>query len=282
MVGPRIAMLGLGAMNSAILDGILNSATEPSDVVGTTRTPETANQKADEFKIEVIPEQVEGEANSRVAGGSDVVFLGVLPHQVTGLCSEIAGALKKHTLVVSVAAGVTIEMLESTLPKGQPVLRAMPNTPVGVGNGVVGITPGLSVSTAHIRQVKSLLEDTGVVHVIEENQMDALGAITGSGPGYLYYLAEHMTAAGVGMGFDPETASQLVARTLQGASQILIDRLSARTADAATLRADMCIPGGTTERAIKLFDKYSMGEAIQTGVKGSAERSAEITEQLAN
>lgn len=277
---PQIAMLGLGSMNGAILAGLLESTVTPEQVQATTRSAATAGERAAHYGIRVLAEQDDAEANRRAAAEADIVFLGVKPHGILDLAAEIAEALKPQAVVVSVAAAISVDMLEAALPAGQPVIRSMPNTPLSVGLGVVGLVPGSHVSPADTETVAELLGASGAVHVIEESQIDALTGISGSGPAYAFYLAEQMARAGEELGLDPALAADLAAQTIYGAGKMLVQHQSAGTADAAGLRQAVCSPNGTTERAIDAFDEHGLPAAVRAAVNASARRSAEITDEL--
>ncbi|WP_218221290.1 pyrroline-5-carboxylate reductase [Nesterenkonia sp. Act20] len=275
---PRVAMLGLGSMNGAILAGLLASSVQPEDVVATTRSTATAQARAEEHGVTVLAEAEDPQANQIAAGQADIIFLGVKPPGIVGLAESIADSLKPDAVVVSVAAAISVEMLQDALPHGQPVIRSMPNTPLSVGLGVVGLVPGAHASEADTRRVQDLLAACGAVHVIEESQIDALTGISGSGPAYAFYLAEQMADAGVRLGLDPALAADLAAQTLYGAGKMLVSD----GADAAALRKAVCSPNGTTERAIHAFDEHGFPAAVTAAVTASATRSAEITDELRN
>ncbi|WP_044495260.1 pyrroline-5-carboxylate reductase [Nesterenkonia massiliensis] len=278
MTAPKIAMLGLGSMNGAILAGLLGAGVPAENITATTRTAASAQAKADQYGVQVLAEESTAEANQRAAASAGVVFLGVKPPQITGLCAEIRDALKPGAVVASVAAAVTVAMMEQALNPGQPVIRTMPNTPLSVGLGVVGLTPGRSTDQQHTEQVAQLLGTSGRVHVLPEEQIDALTGVAGSGPAYAFYLAEHMAAAGVEMGLDPQLAADLAAQTIYGAGKMLVENLG--THDAAQLRRNVTSPNGTTQKAIETFDAADMGSAIRSGAQASSTRAAEITEEL--
>ncbi|GAB3192731.1 pyrroline-5-carboxylate reductase [Nesterenkonia suensis] len=276
----RIAMLGLGSMNGAILSGFLASGVAADDVVATSRTAASGQARAAQHGITVLSEEEDAEANRRAAAEADVVFLGVKPHGIVALCEEIREVLKPEAVVVSVAAAVDLQMMQSALRDGQPVIRSMPNTPLSVGLGVVGLVPGAHVSQEQTDRVAGLLESCGAVHVIEEGQIDALTGISGSGPAYAFYLAEHMAAAGVELGLDPDLAADLAAHTVHGAGRMLVENHATGEADAAALRRAVCSPNGTTERAIRQLDEHGVSRAVVAAVAASAHRSAEMTAAL--
>ncbi|GFZ87105.1 pyrroline-5-carboxylate reductase [Nesterenkonia alkaliphila] len=278
MTGPKIAMLGLGSMNGAILTGLLSSGVSPEQVVATSRSSESAQRRSQHYGVQVLAEENDDAANRTAAAQAEIVFLGVKPYQITDLCAGIKDALKPGAVVVSVAAAVTLEMMEAALAEGQPVIRTMPNTPLSVGAGVVGLSAGTHTSQQQVELVAELLGASGSVHVIPEEQIDALSAIAGSGPAYAFYLAEQMAAAGAELGLDPELAAGLAAETIYGAGKMLLENQG--KADAAQLRRNVTSPNGTTEQAISTFDAADMGQTIRAGAAAAAARAAEITGQL--
>jgi len=178
-------------------------------------------------------------------------------------------------LVVSIAAGVTTKTIESTVG-AVPVVRAMPNTPAVLGAGATAIAAGLHADAEHLDVAEALLCSVGTVVRVEESLLDAVTAVSGSGPAYVYLLAEHLTAAGVELGLPPDLAEALVGQTLLGASRMLVE-----TAEpAATLRAAVTSPGGTTEAAIAAFDDGRFDALIDTAVSAAARRSAERGTEL--
>ena len=169
-------------------------------------------------------------------------------------------------------------MMEAALNPGQPVVRSMPNTPMSVGLGVVGLTAGTHSTEEQAEVVAQLLGGSGSVHELPEDQIDALSAVAGSGPAYAFYLAEHMAAAGAEMGLDPELAAQIAAQTIYGAGRMLVENQGQN--DAAQLRRNVTSPNGTTQEALETFDAAGMGQTIRAGAEAAAVRAAEITRQL--
>jgi pyrroline-5-carboxylate reductase len=178
--------------------------------------------------------------------------------------------------VVSVAAAVSIAQLEAALPAGQPVIRTMPNTPAKLGRGVVSVSPGTNCTPDQLQKVKEILQGAGTVVEVPEEQVDALSAISGSGPAYAFYLAEAMAAAGQELGLDAELSLLLARETVAGAGFMLAEP----GADPAALRKAVTSPNGTTERAIATFDERGIPSIIAAGARAAADRAAEITKQL--
>lgn len=273
----RIAFLGCGSMNEAILGGLLEAGTDPGDVVATVRRAERASELAGRYHgITAIAGEEEPDNNRQAAKGSAVVILGVKPVGIADLAREISPALSPGTVVVSVAAAVSIAQLEAALPAGQPVIRTMPNTPAKLGRGVVSVSPGTHCTPEQLQMVKDILHGAGTVVEVPEEQVDALSAISGSGPAYAFYLAEAMASAGEELGLDRELSLLLARETVAGAGLMLAEP----GADPAALRKAVTSPNGTTERAIATFDEQGIPAIIAAGARAAANRAAEITRQL--
>lgn len=264
-------------MNEAILSGLVDAGTDPADIVATVRRAERAAELAERHHgITAIAGEEEPDNNRQATKGSAVVVLGVKPVGIADLAREISGSLSPDTVVVSVAAAVSIAQLEAALPTGQPVIRSMPNTPAKLGRGVVSVSPGTNCTPEQLQAVKDILKGAGTVVEVPEEQVDALSAISGSGPAYAFYLAEAMAAAGVELGLDAELALLLARETVAGAGLMLAEP----GADPASLRKAVTSPNGTTERAIATFDEQGIPAIIAAGARAAADRAAEITQQL--
>ncbi|WP_264354923.1 pyrroline-5-carboxylate reductase [Pseudarthrobacter sp. MM222] len=274
----RIAFLGCGSMNEAILGGLIAGGADPADIVATVRRAERAAELAERHQgITAIAGEEEPENNKQAATGSNVVILGVKPVGIADLAREIGDSLAPDTIVISVAAAVSLEQLEAALPAGQPVIRTMPNTPAKLGRGVVSVSPGTHCTAQQLQLAKDLLAAAGTVVEIPEDQVDALSAVSGSGPAYAFYLAEAMAAAGVELGLDPDLSLLIARETVAGAGFMLAEP----GADPAALRRAVTSPNGTTERAIATFDERGLPAIVADGARAAAARAAEITKQLA-
>lgn len=273
----RLAFLGAGSMNGAILRGILGSGVDPSRITATVRGTEKARDLAADTGVVALATSVDADANIDAAMGADIVFLGVKPVGIQELCREIAGALRPGTVVVSVAAAVTIDMIERSLAPGQPVVRSMPNTPLTVGRGAVGLSGGTHATDAQVDAVAALFAGSGLVRVVPEAQLDAVSAVSGSGPAYAFYLAEAMARAGEELGLEPTLARDLARATVAGAGRMLEEP----GAEPSALRRAVTSPNGTTERAIATFDAEGVPDIIARAARAAADRAAEISRELA-
>lgn len=263
-------------MNEAILAGMLAAGTDPADIVATVRRAVRAAELAQRHGVMAIAGEEEPENNKLAAKGSSMVILGVKPVGIADLLREISSSLAPDTIVLSVAAAVSIAQIEALLPAGQPVIRTMPNTPAKLGRGVVSVSPGTHCTPEQLQKAKDVLAAAGTVVEIPEDQVDALSAISGSGPAYAFYLAEAMAAAGVELGLDPELSLLLARETVAGAGFMLAEP----GADPTALRIAVTSPNGTTERAIAAFNDGGIPAIIADGARAAAARAAEITQQL--
>ncbi|MGO1694130.1 MAG: pyrroline-5-carboxylate reductase [Arthrobacter sp.] len=275
--GRRLAFIGTGNMNGAILRGILAGGFDPRSITATVRGSEKAERLAADTGVRSLATTVDETANQQAVAAADIVFVGVKPVGIQDACRDIAASLPAQAVVVSVAAAVTISMIEEALPQGQPVVRAMPNTPMTVGKGVVALAGGTSTGEKDLEAVSALLSEIGMVRIVSEDQIDAVSAVSGSGPAYAFYLAEAMAAAGEELGLEAGLARDLARATVAGAG-VMLDEPDA---DPSALRTAVTSPGGTTQAALEGFDAAGVRAGIGSGVKAATERAAEITRELA-
>lgn len=277
-----VAFLGTGSMNGAIAAGLLASGADPSALratVGSASSVEPLQKKlgGNGSSVRVLAHETDSEANLQAVKGADIVLLGVKPHAILDLAQQIAPVLDAHTIVVSVAAGITLEALSSVLPQGQPIIRCMPNTPSRVGKGVLAISVGSTVDSEQRETAIRVLSSAGRVLEVKEEHMGAVTAVSGSGPAYAFLLAETMAAAGVKLGLDEETAMELAAATLTGAGYLLETEPNPEA-----LRQAVTSPNGTTDRAIRAFTEGGLFELTETAMRACAQRNDEITAQFSS
>lgn len=273
---PSISFLGCGSMNEAILGGLLAGGLSPERVTATVRGAERAAELRSTHGITVLATAEDPEANRLAAAKADVVIMGVKPVGTIDLAREIATVLKPNTTVLSVAAAISLAMLEAVLPDGQPVIRSMPNTPSRLGRGVLSVSAGSSAGRVHLDRARELLAPAGTVVEIPEEQIDALSAVSGSGPAYAFFLAEAMAAAGVELGLDADLSALIARETVAGAGYMLAED----GADAAALRRAVTSPNGTTQSAIETFERLGLARIVTDGARAATGRAAEITREL--
>lgn len=267
---PRIALLGTGKMVGAILNGLLQPDVNVSSLRATTQSEASARTLSAQG-VEARSQEENSDANLWAVQDADIVLLGVKPYAIVELAREVAPALPPGAVVVSVAAGITTAQIEAVVK--QPVVRAMPNTPSQIRQGVTGIAGGSRFTAEHLSMVETLFSLVGDVVVVEETQINDLSALSGSGPAYLFYIAEKLIDVARERGFSEEQANTMVKGTLLGAATLL----DHSTSTPAQLRKAVTSPGGTTEQAIAVLDAYDLGsiwaEAIARAV-GRAEEMA--------
>jgi pyrroline-5-carboxylate reductase len=196
----------------------------------------------------------------------------VKPAMVPALLAEIADGLEPGTLVVSVAAGVTIATFESLLPASVSVIRSMPNTPAIVGKAVTGLSAGTRSTATDLALATALFETVGEVLVVPEEKLDALSTISGSGPAYVFYLIEQLTAAAIDKGFTPQEAATMVNGTFLGASTLL----AASELSPTELRRQVTSPHGTTERAVWELEKADLKGVFDRATDAALARAREL------
>lgn len=258
----RLELIGGGRMGEALLGGLLDAGwCRPSEV----RVVEAAPQRRVEL-AERFPEVEVADA----AAGAEGVVLAVKPHDAVAVCKDIApGEVER---VLSVAAGVTLARLESSLPPDLPVVRAMPNTPALVGVGASAIAGGSAAGERDLAWAEEVLSSVGLVVRVPEQQLDAVTGLSGSGPAYLFLVAEAMIEAGVLQGLPRQVAEALVHQTLLGAATLL----SSSEEGAGALRAAVTSPGGTTAAGLRELERAGVRAALLEAVAAAARRSAEL------
>ena len=270
-----LSFLGSGSMNGSILRGVLAGGTPAERVRATTKSASSAGKLREDTGVTVLSGEENDKANLEAVKDADVVLLGVKPYAILDLAREIAPALQPKTVVASVAAGITLDALEKALPEGQPVVRTMPNTPSSVGRGVISVTPGTHTTQDQLEAVKEVLSSVATVVEVEEHLVRAVTGVSGSGPAYVFYLAEAMQQAGEKLGLPSDVARVLAKETVAGAGVLL----SPDDADPAALRKAVTSPGGTTEKAINTFDDRGLRDVIAAGATASAERGDEMEKE---
>lgn len=270
-----LSFLGTGSMNGSILRGVLAGGTPAERVRATTKSASSAQTLREDTGVTVLSGEENAGANLEAVKDADVVLLGVKPYAILDLAREIAPVLQPGTVVASVAAGITLDALEKALPQGQPVVRTMPNTPSSVGRGVISVTPGTHTTPDQLNVVKEVLSSVATVVEVEEHLVRAVTGVSGSGPAYVFYLAEAMQRAGEELGLPSDVARVLAKETVAGAGVLL----SPDDADPAALRKAVTSPGGTTEKALNTFDERGLKDVIAAGAAASAERGDEMEQE---
>jgi pyrroline-5-carboxylate reductase len=264
--GPKtLAILGAGVMGSTLLSGLIRSGRDVAELVITGRNVQRAKVLADTYGVAVM-------SNVEAAQAADTLVLVVKPQDMEGLLAEIRGHVRPGTLVVSLAAGITTAFLEEHLPVGTAVVRVMPNTPALVDEGMAAISGGQHCDEVHLSEAEELLRSCGKVLRVDEKHLNAVTAISGSGPAYIFYVVEAMIEAGVLLGMPRTTSTELVVQTLYGAATMLKETGQHPT----VLREQVSSPGGTTMAALRQLDDHKVRAAFVTAMEAAAERSKQL------
>ncbi len=267
----RIAFIGTGSMGSAVLEGLLAAGHPKALISATTRTEANAKALRDRG-ISAMAGETAPDANALMAGDADLIVLGVKPYQIVDVLTEINGEIGKNAVVISMAAGIKLQTMANVLTENPNIIRTMPNTPALVGKGVTGLAPLASASQDAVDAAKALFEAVGSVLVIPEEQIDALSAISGSGPAWVYYIIEQWEKVAIAQGFSEADAKLLVRQTLAGS----VELLESTGEEPAELRRKVTSPGGTTERIIATMEQADLHGIFAQSLKAAVDRAREI------
>lgn len=259
-------------MGGAILSGLLKSGFNPDNVSVSTQSTASAERLADELGVLSFAMENGDDANQMAVAGANVVLIGVKPAYVTEVLADIADSLDDNALIISVAAGVTTAAMEKVLPDDVGVVRAMPNTPAIVGRAITGISAGTRATEWAVETTVELFETVGKTLILDESKIDALSTISGSGPAYVFYLIEQLTAAAKHQGFSDEDSALLVNETFLGAAELLVD--SAKSPE--VLREQVTSPNGTTERAIARMTESDLQKMFIEATDAALARAKEL------
>ena len=263
----RVAVLGAGTIGEALIAGLLGSGwREPSDIVASARRDERAAELGERLGIKATLSNVEA------AAGAALVVIAVKPQDFDTLLGEIAPAITPEQTVLSVAAAIPTAAIEKRLAAGVPVVRAMPNAPAIVHEGMAGLCPGAHADEEHLALAEEALAHLGAVVRIPEEYMDAVTAVSGSGPAYFALLSEAMIEAGILLGLAREVSTQLVVQTMFGTAKLLRDQQM----HPVELRERVTSPGGTTIRAVRELEQAGVRAAFLNAIQAAMDRSREL------
>jgi len=238
----------------------------------TNRETSPSRSFLDEERVIALTTATNPNANREAVADADVVIVAVKPAMMTTVIDEVSTALAPTSTVISVAAGVTTSTLSAHLPQGHAVVRAMPNTPATVGSAVTGLCAGSLTPAESLAQAVSIFETVGDVIVVDESLIDVVGAVSGSGPAYVFYLIESLVDCAIERGMNRGDAEVMVRGTFRGA----VNLLDASSETPAQLRANVTSPGGSTERAIAEFEQSDLRGLLARAVDAAIKRQAEM------
>jgi len=263
----RVAVLGAGTIGEALIAGLLSGGwREPGEIVATGRREERAEELREKLGIEMTL------SNAHAVGGAALVVIAVKPQDFDVLLEEIAPVVTREQTVLSVAAAIPTAAIEERLAEGVPVVRAMPNAPATVHEGMAGMCAGAHADEPHLALAEEALSHLGAVVRVPEPYMDAVTAVSGSGPAYFALLAEAMIEAGILLGLAREVSTQLVVQTMFGTAKLLRDEHM----HPVELRERVTSPGGTTIRAVRELEQAGVRAAFLNAIQAAMERSREL------
>lgn len=282
----RIAIIGGGSIGEALLSGLLRAGRQAKDLVVAEKFPERAKFLADTYSVLLT-------SVADAAENATYVIVAVKPADVEAAMVDIAAAASRaenssaEQVFVSVAAGVSTSYYESKLPAGAPVIRVMPNAPMVVGGGVSALSRGRFATDEQLQEVTAIFDAVGGVLTVPESQLDAVTAVSGSGPAYFFLMVEALVDAGVAQGLPRSVATDLVSQTMAGSAAMLLDRLDAERASAgatgpsmdtsaAQLRATVTSPGGTTAAGLRELERGGLRAAVAEAVAAAKTRSEQL------
>jgi pyrroline-5-carboxylate reductase len=267
-----IAFIGSGNMAAALIGGLVADGTEPSHIIATDHDREKAELLAQRLGIRVADD------NQAAVSQAQVVVLAVKPQVLRTVAEALAPAMQQHRpLIISIAAGVRSDTLDRWLGGNTALVRCMPNTPAMLQAGATGLYATPNTSETQRELAESILRAVGLTRwVDEESLLDAVTAVSGSGPAYFFLVMEAMEQAARQLGLDADTARLLTLQTAMGAARMALESSD----DPTTLRQKVTSPGGTTEQAILSFERDGLRESFQRALSAAQERSAELSQLL--
>ena len=263
----KIGFIGAGSMAEAIIAGLIkNGIFQPEQVIVANRSnSKRLEELATKYGIKTTQNKKE------LAEESSIIVLAMKPKDVKAGTDGIQGDIDQK-LIVSVLAGISIDTMKMLLGNQAAIIRAMPNTSATIAKSATAIAASENVTMNQIKKCQTLFEAIGICKLVDENQLDAVTGLSGSGPAYVYFLAEAMEKAASEMGLDPDVAKELLAQTLLGAAEMI----ASSDKSPSQLRKEVSSPNGTTEAGIKVLQEKGVKDALISCVKRSCERSNEI------
>ena len=263
----RVAVLGAGTIGEALISGLLSGGwRNPDEIVATGRREERIEELREKLGIEATL------SNADAVAGAALIVIAVKPQDFDVLLEEIATAVTPEQTVLSVAAAIPTSAIETRLAEGVPVVRAMPNAPATVHEGIAGMCAGAHADEAHLALAEEALRHLGGVVRVPEPYMDAVTAVSGSGPAYFALLSEAMIEAGILLGLGRDVTTQLVVQTMLGTAKLLRDQ----EMHPVELRERVTSPGGTTIRAVRELEQAGVRAAFLNAIQAAMDRSREL------
>ncbi|MGB5475344.1 MAG: pyrroline-5-carboxylate reductase [Gammaproteobacteria bacterium] len=274
MTDLNLTFIGGGNMASSLIGGLIADGWNPATIQASDRDVQQLQRLASRFGITTTQD------NQAAAARADIIVLAVKPQAMKSVALELTGTVARHRpLVISIAAGVRESTLRDWLGANVAIVRTMPNTPALVQSGATALFANPAVTENQRSTAESIMRAVGLaIWVEDENQLDAVTALSGSGPAYFFLLMEALQAGGCKLGLPEDTARLLALQTAFGAAKMALESPE----DAAALRRLVTSPGGTTERAISVFQQHDFEELVEQAMQAAAGRSRELADEIGN
>lgn len=261
----ELVVIGAGVMGETVIGGLVRSGWAPNRITAVDRYQPRLDEIRERYGV--------GSADLTTAvQGADTIVVVVKPQDAGALLPQVAQAMRSDAVVVSLCAGITLSTIEQSLPEGAAVVRVMPNTPAQVAAGMSAVSGGQSASATQVDAVTELLRPLGEVVVVPEKYLDAVTALSGSGPAYIFLVTEAMIDAGVLLGLPRDIATTLVKQTVYGSAKLMTETGDHPT----TLRERVTSPGGTTAAALRELEAHGLRSAFVAAAEAARNRSQEL------
>ncbi|UOR13299.1 pyrroline-5-carboxylate reductase [Halobacillus amylolyticus] len=264
----QIGFIGCGQMAQAMIQGMIQSGiVKPEQIGATALTDETIDFVAEEFEVRISND------NKKLAQESDILFLAVKPYVYQEVIQEIKSSVNDDTVIVTIAAGMTLDKVRKSFDSQVKVIRSMPNTPSLVGAGMSVLCPNDFVTEEDLDDVKDIFESFGEAEVIEERLMDAVPAVSGSSPAFVYMFIEAMADTAVQQGFPRDKAYKLASQAVQGAAKMVLETGK----HPAELKDAVCTPGGVTIEGVNTLEQTGLRSSIIQAMNACTDKSKELS-----
>lgn len=267
----KVAFLGAGSMTEAIISGLINKNFLTNEQIFVTN-------KSNQERLHSLQEryQIQCEQDkAKVVKDADIIILSMQPFDLINVVQSIKENILSHQLIISVAAGISTDCISDQFDMDIPIIRALPNMPASIGFSATALAKGKNATEEHIKMTEALFNTIGTTVIIDEKDMHTVTGLSGSGPAYIYYLAEAMEKAAIEIGMDKDEATALISQTFLGAGQML--QHSGKSAK--SLKEEVISPQGTTEAGINTLMTHDFESAIIECIKNARKRSIELGEE---
>ena len=263
----KIGFIGLGNMAKAMIGGMLaKEIVKKEDIIGSAKSQESCDKVASQFGVETTRD------NAQVATKADILFLAIKPQFFAEVIGQIRKEVSKDTLIVSIAAGKTIDFIEKEFKQELKIIRCMPNTPALVGEGCTGVCRNERVSDEEMNQVMKLLTSFGIASEVPERLMDVVVGVSGSSPAYVFLFIEAMADEAVAQGMPRKQAYQFAAQSVLGSAKMVLETGK----HPGELKDMVCSPGGTTIQAVRVLEEKGMRSAVMEAMDACIEKSKKL------